>query len=190
MDSSDCIAIYVQPRSLRTHTYHSSSPLQPSIPAASEPGPRASASPIATQQQQSNRSQRRTAKMRGCALEKDHARLHAQPWHAGTQALTTLHNPFGQPYQQLLSRPEHPAHHLHAHSISKHAKLCTHTPTCASARFKATAHASYHRQRTHTRTTRRSRLRHWWRQLLSWANRHGKLLQRHSSRERAQQSVG
>jgi len=64
------------------------------------------------------------------------ATAHACKRRKRTQARTARRSRLSHRWRQLLIPVEHPAHHLHTHSSSKHAKICAPTPACASARLK------------------------------------------------------
>ena len=120
------------PRSLRTHTYHSSSSLQPPVAAASQPGRALSTSPARTQQQQTCQNQRPNACLRQRAIETPARGLTTKRF-MPTQ--TTHRCRLEHSWRQLLSHSERSTHHLHAHSKNS----CTQTAHLSFAKLHAQA---------------------------------------------------
>ena len=89
--------------------------------------------PTRRQQQQTCQNQCPNATCASTRLKRSRTTVRAT--HC-TQARKTLRCHLGQCWRQLFSHAEHSAHHLHAHSNSKHAKISDQTPTCASTRLK------------------------------------------------------
>ena len=64
------------------------------------------------------------------------ATAHACKRRKRTQARTARRSRLSHRWRHLLSPVEHPAHHLHTHSSSKHAKMCAKTACLRQTRLK------------------------------------------------------